>query len=165
RRFGSHRRLAGERFEQQRFRPRQRLHGSTRADPAPDARDRRRPARPSATLSTTPETSCPGIVGSRSDPSQLLYVSAQVNSARVMPVARTRMRASPGLSSGFGASSYTSCTGPPRLCNRLAFIVISPPWVFSSREPSRRKVSARFAVPLSALRAALRQPHYITIHD
>src|SRR5262245_16275940 len=37
------------------------------------------------------------------------------------------MRASPGLSSGFGASSYTSCSGPPRLCNRMAFIVISPP--------------------------------------
>src|SRR5215471_19272216 len=60
------------------------------------------------------------------------------------------MRASPGLSSGFGASSYTSCSGPPRLCNRMAFIVISPPLVFSSREPSRRKVSALFAVPLSA---------------
>src|SRR5262245_45104780 len=61
------------------------------------------------------------------------------------------MRSSPGLSSGFGASSYTSCSGPPRLCNRMAFIVISPPLVFSSREPSRRKVSARFAVSLFAL--------------
>src|SRR5262245_8804549 len=58
------------------------------------------------------------------------------------------MRASPGLSSGFGASSYTSCSGPPRLRNRMAFIVISPPLVFSSCEPSRRKVSARFAAPV-----------------
>ena len=30
---------------------------------------------PCATLSTTPDTSCPGIAGKRADPSQFVYVS------------------------------------------------------------------------------------------
>src|SRR6266508_3202769 len=54
-RFRCRKRRASERFEWQRFRPRQRLHGSTRADPAPDARDRKKPARPSARKVGRPE--------------------------------------------------------------------------------------------------------------
>src|ERR1700743_446440 len=65
-----------------------------------------------------PANSWPGMEGRRDEPSLCVEVGPQVSSSRVMPVALTRMSASPGRSDGTGASSME--TGASFLWKRAA---------------------------------------------
>lgn len=67
---------------------------------------RAKPVTPSATASTTPETSDPGMTGNatfgRHSGGKALYPSLRYQSGGLIPAARTRTSTSPGLMSGIG---------------------------------------------------------------
>ncbi|HSZ42714.1 MAG TPA: hypothetical protein VK817_22360 [Trebonia sp.] len=105
-----------------------------------------RPLTPSPRAATVPDISCDGMTGVRSAPSCVVHDRSQVSSANVIAAACTAMSASPGPAAGVGASSYTSCSGPPRACARNAIMVpIAAPSVAAMPGllPTWREGSAR----------------------
>jgi hypothetical protein len=72
---------------------------------------------------TSPENSCPGMIGNgRASPARVVQVGTHSSSVGVTAAARTRTRTSPAPGRGTAAGPYASASGPPRELSWIAFI-------------------------------------------
>src|SRR4051812_22208159 len=90
---------------------------------------------------TTPDASVPGVNGSghggRRSGGMFAKPERAYQSGGLTPAAYTRTRTSRGPGSGSGTSSYSSTSGPPIRCTRIAFIARGLPRAAPAKHADR----------------------------